>query len=1106
MRLNQFFRSFVVYLVVCSIAFSTTNFLPVAYAAPTDSAASQIENATLGTRTSSFLVGAYVDVFNGSEKALYKIDLNRRGQSIHPQFTPPLRIRIDENRNLIFEAWIGSDSTGQGGSLISRMHLPSLPKVLTYTLDKNLLSIITVTGEVWTTDLAVNTHLYPNPPLFFQTGNLAHLNLNFSNLDVQAKFLTPGSEPFSMNDLAAGAVLPEIEGKTTLHAGDLMITATINNQKKVLSVQPRDLMHDLMKKQFNYHALRAMMLQNDPEMIEKVRKVLERVREDQDELETMMAKIEADEQSNPAIAASLKALPQDYIDTLLSRASWHQTSAESARDRFTLAEWPERFNKLVKTAEVQNPNATPEYLKAITESGWQDLVKPATERAKSAEDRYEIPKENYIKTYKWLAGITLLTAAIGAISFDPTIVKHVAAIDWIYEHLVMDVLKHPQYVWYNVGSIISQSLLIPIVVGLSVYSGNLISKVGAMAEKWDSKTGIIIRDFAKTWGAKAMNPWQRIVTFGNRLFGKAQSAHIRLIEDVLRQKNLFPVVTAGMNPFRRVEIRTRDNQVKKQFLGFTNPFQKKDDITLEAVQKNYHFAEALSEKDQLRSQAYLLAAVAVAEEYKIDLSTLLMMSENQSPTYNDLKALLEDPKKSQEFLLTTEAIHRELLRLPSEVRKDLAHKMPAEIKKQYDFDVKIAKKIVSLDPTRKFLKQLRIRSSRFTIETFQGLLNLGRQSYDVLNTKTASRYASFNTAEGYIADTNMSILFPAFFGARADLSRPADLAASSNFWTGYISNPHLSDQGMNTIIHLIIAASNSAILFEKNSLGVLEEQYKPMEDIAVESKDTHDGYLKSLWDWIKVSVNPLRGDIGGYALRKQMNSISILQGNFLFSMTTRLVLGAQNLHDAFFGFWLFWLAGNITFGWPWMPVQAGYKAYAEEFNVRNGQLTEARRNLLYSKRDVSPQEAAKLVEEGMQELRDLYQQHKPELLGELDSLIKTRDIDALVKMTLEKPPFNKAPSPKLMTSLMYVVGIITTALAIELMTQTYNPAYLNMATIGSWVGYSFLFTGGLWLTMSRASWQRFDIANRIKRIFGKGDKCETALTDSKSNNDQKKDK
>ncbi|MGE3681202.1 MAG: hypothetical protein AB7G93_05695 [Bdellovibrionales bacterium] len=1035
----------------------------------------------LGTSTVSFMADAKVHVFNGKETLQYTLSLDEiLHQKLHPQFVAPLRFRI-ENRRLVIEAWIGADQSGEGGKLISFLELPHLPNVVGFTRDRHLLSIITENGDVWTTDVAALTHLYPTVPMFFKTGSVAHLGLDLSGRNVQAKFLTPGSASFTLDDVYPNAVLPELDGKVFLGAGDLLITAEIEGRRRVLGVHSRSMIHECFKAQFRYHAYRALLLKNDPTQIQKLRAILEEAQSGEEEFARMVEAIEKQEGANPAVALALKAIPEQSLDVLLSRARWHGRAAANARDGFTLMEWPERLRRLREHAEIHYPDADPARLAEMVERNWQLFVNPSQERPVTAEDGYEIPTSYYVKTYAFMAAVSVVGLGFAASTLDPTIVKQVGALDYLFNTIITEVLQHPEYTWHNLGSVVSQFIVIPVILMASIYAGNAISLVGITVDDWKNSLGVYLRDFSRKWGSSAMTSWQRIVTFGERVFGKAQSAHLRMIEGLMRQRTLIPAISAGVNPFEVVEVKT-EGEVKQRLVGFMNPFQGKDSLARETVEKVRGFSEIVNERDRLRQMAFLLAAAAIEEQYNVDPATLIILGEsNTSLTHQQIRDLLEDPRKAQEHEITTEEIHRAFLRLPRNLRSEIAESLPAEIQRQYSFHRTIAQRIVAMDPTRKTLKQLRTKCKRLALSVLKGTLNLGRQHYDTLNTDVASRYAAAATGHGFMPDWIMMVLYPAVHGDRAKLDKPDDLAASSNPWTGWNSYPHLADQAMGVIIHFIIASSRNALLFAKKMLEVPDDAYRPMEEIQYASRLTHEGFWKSLVGWVSASFNPLRADIGGFILTRQLNELTIVQGYFLLAVLSRVFLGQQSFDDAFFAFWYFWLSGLWFFALPWLPVQQGYKAYSEEFDGRDQNLVTARSHLAQSQRDVLTERAEKLKSQGFAEIRGLYAQYRPRLLEELDALIASGDVAAVIQFTLDKPPYEKAPNSGLFTSLNWAVGLLTTALGLILMVNSYHDEYLTASNIGMWAVLSASFTGIAWLGLSRAAWERWDYAGKLRR-------------------------
>src|SRR5262249_28337534 len=104
----------------------------------------------------------------------------------------------------------------------------------------------------------------------------------------------------------------------------------------------------------------------------------------------------------------------------------------------------------------------------------------------------------------------------------------------------------------------------------------------------------------------------------------------------------------------------------------------------------------------------------------------------------------------------------------------------------------------------------------------------------------------------------------------------------------------------------------------------------------------------------------------------------------------------------------------------------------------------------------------------------------------------------VVDFSMNTPPFAKESSSALATILNYGAAIVTTALAITLMKNTYHEDYLTVGNFAKWVVISSGLTALSWVTMSKAAAEHFQFAERIQKLLGRHKNTAASCTEDLS--------
>jgi hypothetical protein len=1000
-----------------------------------------------------YFAGQYVEVFEGAENPISTYRFESAAVEMPRLAFTLLRAKFDrESKTLIIEAIRGANENGENGLLVARQYIPNMDAVA-LAQDNEILSIIDAQGRLHAVDWGyVASQVFRSPIPVFSKLHVPLQPTNLAPLKVKATYITAGVKPFREADVAPGVVLPlNAKNEVQMTAGDLLVTATDDDgQEHVMGVYDRSVTHTRIENGSNLLDIEAALISEDPRNLDMIAGQLRQEEERYEEFTKERDHLE-ESLTDPIVALALRSLGKEQNEVLRARSVDHRKYGERESDKFTLSEWNLLYENIINRPDVGS--MTPEEVA----KKWNTLLpKLDTSTLKvKREARFNVWGKMAVGATAYMAGGVLLGHYHEAF-------QQISTLNWMYENMFPAVLKDAEYRMPLLKSTLVLAAAWPAAVGASYLVGKSLKGLNQVVQAHDGRVARLIRDLNKNWGD--LTNWQRITSFGMRIYSELVLGFwITGIERLGRQKTFFTAANSGVNPFQKIQPDSAVGQkvgiTEAARVGLINPFLTGEQRSEQLKIKNALIGAVKSEKDNLRAHAWLLAAIAVSETHNIDIGTLLLSEGRKSPKLANLEELLRDPKARNDWELVTEEIQSKLLSLPYELQKDGLDKVNIEeFREQYKLAKKTAEALAAMDPRRKLLKKLRMRSKEKGLALKHWLINLGRTEFTFLKSVYTNKYVSEQTEREFVSDHLLSVYQLALMGQRANLDDPGQLAASANglLWT---TPQHWTDEGQNVYIHFFVSGARLALVAQ--AVKPEEEQtYLPREDAFYEpNQKTRQKFLPGLKQWTKDVLHPEKGNIGGWVMRYWKRQAGTIQAYLIVGELMRTSLGNQTAEAALMGMAIAWFAQSWFFGWVWWPLQVGNRQYENHFEEVNKELNSARRHLAWADRESNPEKAAKYLEQGITEMRALYEKYNQKALAELKAF-STRDEEgqALLELSTQNAPVASTGNIALMEIMPGIGAFLTTFMAVPLTAYTFDPANLHVSNLAEWMVKSVIYT------------------------------------------------
>jgi|GEM_PF-6215459 len=941
---------------------------------PLEAGISEIENNLLLNKPNYHfdlfhLANQRIEIYNGQNTALiynlneYQIELPTLA------YTQSKIYYNKETSELIIEATRGANNEGGSGTLVAR-HIITNLKLKTWTHDAELVILFDQEGRLSAIDknYLVDQAFKAPIPLF---QNLWKHTLtesaNFSEAAFKVSFLTRGTNPDILNNRTTDSVIPlDHKQKPYLNAGDIYIESTnLDSKKTTVGIFSRDVIYEKIIQDYKILTYMAALANPQPETIEHIEGILKEIENKSTQLKAAVYK----EQMNPLFKQVLSQFRKEQIDTLLNRTKSVSEAQSRVFDPLTdTADWSKDFKDLV--ARAQQTQTDPAAIKSTidTESDWFQYLEKAKENNKSplsekAETRLHkftrtIKKGLNLKTLGVFFSVTSVTYLSLPFLHDAAIMQEqIKALSWFYEMAYPDILKDATYRVPLLLSTVSLMALWPEAVALSALAGKAFKKMATKLTATDqSKWAKTVRDLARQWGD--LNNWQRITSLGMRIYAYLIYPYWRVLVDlVLRQKTFFTALENGLNPFEKIiknsALGEKFGLTKDQRIGLNSILTSNQKIEQRSHQ-NLQLQSALKDqKNQSEKIAWTLATAIAAEKYQIDPATLMLLAEEKEITMESLDDIFNSKVKKEKWKLLANEINIVLSEMSSNLNSnldlDLKDLSANEMQKLYSKISSVSDKIMKLNSVQLKLRSLNYQFKNSAKKFVKAALMIGKNDFKFLKSVYTNEFVSKQVQQEFTVDHAMVVGIVAFYGDRANLTKPEQLAADASgfLWT---SKAHWYDVFLNTFAHFFMSGASMALVFQKPKTQ-LSRNYEPKEHYIYSAVDREQGLRSATYHWIKDVANPLKADLGGIMIKRFFKRFTTFTAGLTMSVGLRTALYSAQLGTTKAlllakGAWLFnFFAAQWFYGWIWDPVQRGNQLESERFSENQEKLKAAQYKL-----------------------------------------------------------------------------------------------------------------------------------------------------------------
>jgi hypothetical protein len=1029
-----------------------------------------------------------------------------------------LRAHIDqENHELVIEALTGANDKGELGEIVAKHFIPmtavgSVIKAVALAQDDETLSIIGEDSHLHVMDwhgVVRNAFRYAIP--IFTDLDVPVEPHDYAGLTVKAFYVTPGTKPISEAELAGDAIIMHDEsGKWILpDSGDLVVmTQAGSEMPKVRAVYHRMITHEYIAHWSRIYETLGSLLAQDNRYNEDMADALKSEEAKHEDFLEDLKSVESAASANPLIAAAMRSMGPDEIAGFAASASTHSNLAKRDTDWFSSFEdWQKVYESVLSGVDKYNSDPkNKRYNRNISPAQVAREWKVGLEQNAT----YQQPKENDNR----ISGYAYLAIAATAYMASPHLFEMTDAyqkvefINWIYQHLYPPVLKDATYRSTLIMSTIALAAFWPEGVLSSWITGKVSDIMNATNQDTDSAVGRAFRDFGRKWG-HTLSTWRRITTTSCRAYAETVLAFwIHGIERIGRQKTFFTALNNGLDPFEKIlpesPIGQQVGLTEPSRLGLINPFAPREEYAEDVNIKTALMGAKKFEKDRLRSHAWLLSAMVIAEKYKIDLATLMLLEENPGkPSIEVIHGILTNPKARQEWKLLTQELQQEIVTLPYQMQNGDGPKTDyAEMGRQFQIARDLLEKISNRAPIRKNLNSLWIDSGYQALAFKNWLLNLGRNEFDTLKIITTNEWVSNQVRLDFISDHMIGIYLVALFGERADLSHPDRLSANADsfLWT---PGAHKTDTATNTQIHLLFQGARMALVYQ-TLRAKIDDSYLPREDVQLLPRYMEQKLLSAIGSTTKEWIKPWESDMGGLALTSWTRYISTVQSTLVMQFLMRASFGQQTLSHAGAAAVGFFLNAIWWFAYPSFISGSMSQIHARIVGSRHAELKDAIRLLSWSARSSDPIKKKQWGTEGLAILRSLYEKYDKKDLAEFDRIAgaitpdQMTEESAALMFALSKPPVPAGTNKFFVGNLSFwLSAAATTYLGIDLSVFLYNPDNLTVAN-GVWaIKKDVFFMALAYLGLSKNAWNVYRQPSlyyeKLKGLFKEKPTCEAIL-------------
>ncbi|MFN3696322.1 MAG: hypothetical protein ACK4VO_02680 [Pseudobdellovibrio sp.] len=954
-------------------------------------AITEIENGSLKNRSiqefDQFrLANQSIIIFdkNGSSTTYQLNDFNVR---IPQVIFTDLKIHFDETKNeLIFEALVGANKNGENGTVVARQIIPNM-KIAALVRDPEIISFIDDTGRLHAIDFGYLTEqVFKSPIPVFQNLWMPTKTDNHTISRFKLKYLTLGTKPYSEQEINESSILPlDPKGRPLIKAGDLAIEGinTDTNERQLVGIFSRSVMHEQMAIGSQQLQLMSMLLNPDNEKIQSALDIIQKIEQN----EKIANEQDLDLKKMPLVIK--KVFQQLRTSQLQSLDNANQNNLKNQKrvtGQLDLKNWHRDYQTIYNNMIQQQPDID----ESLIEKNWPQGVKPLQgpvllndnkKQSRISKTLIDLQtKKNLNRLSGLFAGLGLSYLVLPYAIDHSTTVEQIKTISWIYENFYPAILKDSMYRTPLLLSTVSLIAIWPVSVALSAVAGKAFNTLSDRLQNSQSEMARKVRDIAKKWGP--LNDWQRITTYGLRLYAWLMYPYWRVIASMLRQKTFFTALENGINPFtlikKKSELGQKFNLERDVRIGLNNIFAKQADLDQKTNLNVALISAKTAERKKIENMAWALATIIVSEKNGFDPATLALLAEEKIQiNQKQINQILSDPKIKKQWELTADRILSQSIQFieSGDLTKTISDS--ELLSKMYENAQQIADEIKKQPELIQKLNSLRYAFKNKARRFNQAALKIGVEEHAILKSVIASEDVAKQVKQEFTIDHLMVVLIVGFYGERTDLSNPSQLAADPKgfLWT---SQAHWNDIFLNTFAHFFVSGSNMVLVLQKMKSHTAQS-YRPIEDFLYVSRDRAEPFFTGTKNWIKEVANPIKADLGSIMIKRFNKKFQTFTAGLTMSLGVRTMLQASTLgfgtalSMATNAYIFMFFAAYWSYGFIWEPIQVGNMLESERIRQQNEVLKQARI-------DISQGDFQK----GAHEILNLYFENNPEDLRLLE--------------------------------------------------------------------------------------------------------------------------
>jgi hypothetical protein len=1042
-----------------------------------------LENGKIESRSTRdadifHLTDQVIEIFAKGRAVSY--DLNQRQVEIPYVAFTALKIVYDKkNRNLLFEAFRGMDKEGNNGVLVARQTIRNVD-VLSASEDAELFQFVDSKMKMHAIDLGlVATQVFKAPIPIFQNlwePTSAETVPQTANVEgLKSGYLTRGSTP--MNLSKAALVPHDQNGQVRLSAGDFYVSyptdpANPNSESFAFAIFSRDTTYSQMARGYKILQWQAALLSDNTAIQAQVEKIAEGLQKELDKQELELIK----EKVSPQARLVVSSLNQASLADLRKREASMGKLKGNAFDQFTPQEWLETYAEVSKnlTPETSGKAQEEQWFKFLNKVNAETIDREKKATAQTPKSKLKSLRETLFSgTSLKIIGATLGAAALATpYVYDQfEALQQIKVIAWSYENFFPAVLKDAVYRTPLLLSMASLAALWPEAIAFSAVTAKVLNQMADKVKFETTRKAIYIKDLARNWGQ--LNNWQRITSFGMRLYAWMILPYWRvLIEYIAQQKTFFSAVNNDLNPLQKIladsDIGKKLGLTEDQRIGLNQVFGAKKAAKIEL---NGRIQGALAQENQkLDSMALLIAATLVAERHKVDPALIMMLGKESvhDLDVSKISMVLDSPQKMQEWQLLTHMLIKQM----SETKKGsiiVDQHLNDLIGEYYEAGDAIVRKLEGMSDVRKRLERMRMSFSSQLSNKLKAAANFAVADHEFLKRVYTNEFVSDQVNKEFTIDHLMVIGIVGLYGERADLSHPEHLAADAHgfLWT---SRAHWYDMFLNTFSHFFLSGASMALVFQKVKPRVAAN-YAPIEDYQYETREGAQGLWSATKDWMQVT-NPIKSDLGGIITKRFVKRFTTLTAGITMMLLLRVGVWNMGIHNALMAWSFNFITAQWFFGWIWDPVQRGNEMEGERLEEALNRLKVARRNI--NRGDQNQLEA------GRSDLKAMYAKYNPKVLKlyELEKMSK----DELLLLSVDQPPIYTQANKWMSWITTWTAAVGSTVMAIPLSVILMDEKLLNAPeTWYKWVSISVAAYVGSYFLQAKYAEKYVSYYNNLKQ-------------------------